>query len=66
MVKAAKNYVCERCKREMAFIQECGYCSRKICRACEKSSATHSKTSRTAICKGCWTDLRKRTRYKSA
>ncbi len=66
MVRQAKNYVCDRCKRETPYVEECGYCMRKICRSCEKSSATHSKLSRTAICKSCWSDMRKRTKFKSA
>ena len=65
MVKQAKNYICERCKRETPFMEVCDYCSRKICRACEKAGATHSKILHTIICKGCWGDLRKRKKFKS-
>ena len=65
MVKPSKNYVCERCKKETPFIEPCDYCSRKICRSCEKAAATHSKILHTIICKSCWGDLRKRRKFKS-
>ena len=64
-MKPAKNYICELCKRETPYLEVCNYCNKKICRACEKAGATHTKILHTVICRSCWGDLKKRTRWKS-
>ena len=57
---------CERCGKAAYIIEPCDYCSRKICRACVKSSARESKIKRNVICKDCWGNIPKRRKYKSA
>ena len=58
--------LCERCGREAYKYNVCGYCSRKVCYDCLKSSKRVSKTEKAFICKDCWSDLKKRGKYKSA
>ncbi len=58
--------LCERCKREIYKYEVCNYCGRKIGYECVKSSRTVSKTIHLVICKDCWSDMKKRTAFKSA
>lgn len=58
--------ICERCGREVYFLEKCDYCGRKVCVGCEKSAKKLSRVRRIVICKDCWTDLRKRKAFKSA
>ena len=55
---------CERCGRETFKFNVCNTCSRKICYNCVKSSKRVTKTEKAFICKDCWSDLKKRTKYK--
>ncbi|MEK6923915.1 MAG: hypothetical protein AABW54_01595 [Candidatus Micrarchaeota archaeon] len=57
---------CERCGKDAYYAEECDYCNKKVCRNCHKASATASKTSRKVICKGCWSNMPKRKKFKSA
>jgi hypothetical protein len=56
---------CERCKNEMFKASKCDYCGRKICNNCIKSSERASKIVRLIICKSCWSNMPKRSAYKS-
>ncbi|MDE1856978.1 MAG: hypothetical protein KGH98_02730 [Candidatus Micrarchaeota archaeon] len=57
--------LCDRCKREIYRFETCDYCDRKICDACTKSTYRVQKTTRLAICKDCWSNLKKRTAFKN-
>lgn len=57
---------CGRCGDDAYYLEPCDYCKRIVCRNCQKSSLTASKTVRKVICKDCWGDIKKRTAYKSA
>ena len=56
---------CERCKNEVFKYETCNYCGRNICYSCTKSSQRPLKTSRLAICKDCWSNMKKRTAFKN-
>jgi hypothetical protein len=56
---------CDRCKEEFFRLDKCNSCNRKICNNCIKSTKNLSKTERVGICKDCWSDLKKRSKYKS-
>lgn len=57
---------CDRCSEEAHYLELCKYCSRHVCRKCQKSSARASKIERNVICKDCWGNLKKRRAFKSA
>ncbi len=57
---------CERCKKQVAKADRCNYCERLICESCKKSSKRASKTVKLFICKDCWSDMKKRKKFKSA
>lgn len=57
---------CQRCNKEAHYLEKCNYCERQVCRTCVKSSRRPIKIERIVICKDCWSDLRKRKKYKSA
>ncbi len=57
---------CGRCGKDAYYLEECNYCKREVCRNCQKSSLTASKTVRLVICKDCWGDTKKRREFKSA
>jgi len=48
------------------MLEKCEYCNRQVDRRCVKSSRKPIKTVRIVICKDCWSDLKKRSQYKSA
>ena len=56
---------CERCKRETYKPERCNYCKRMICNLCTKSSSRYRKTTRLIICKDCWSNMKKRSAFKS-
>ncbi len=58
--------LCERCGRDVHKHLICNSCNRKICNDCIKSSKRISVTEKAVICKDCWSDLKKRGKYKSA
>lgn len=55
---------CKRCGKQTAKFQNCGYCKMKICYSCIKNSK-RKKIGKRYICKTCWTDMKKRKKYKS-
>jgi hypothetical protein len=57
--------ICERCKRDIHKYDTCNYCSRKICFNCVKSQKKISATERAYICKDCWSNTKRRKKYKS-
>jgi len=57
--------ICERCGREVHFLEKCEYCNRKICASCVKSSKKLSRVRRIVICKDCWGEMEKRKAFKS-
>lgn len=59
-------HTCERCKKQTHKLDRCNYCERLMCEDCKKSSKRASKTKLAFICKDCWSDLAKRTKFKSA
>jgi hypothetical protein len=59
------TFLCERCKREIFKNEFCNYCGRKICSSCTKSAQTATKIVRLAICKDCWSDMKRRKAYKN-
>lgn len=56
---------CERCKREDYKFEQCNYCGRSVCIACEKASQRASKLNRLVICRSCWSDMGRRKAYKN-
>jgi len=56
---------CERCKEEIYKLDKCNFCDRNICRLCIKSQKKLSKIVSSMICKDCWSDMKKRSKYKS-
>ena len=57
--------MCERCKDEVHFVQIDQFCNRMICNNCMKASKNPLKTKHVAICKDCWSDMKKRHSYKT-
>jgi len=58
--------ICERCSKETHAVEQCEYCNKKVCVACEKSAKKLSRTKRIVICKDCWSDMKKRKAFKAA
>lgn len=58
--------LCENCGSEMHKKEVCNYCKKNICFDCVKSSRKVSKTMRVVICGRCWSDIDKRSAFKSA
>lgn len=56
--------LCEKCSEPVHNPEKCDYCEKILCRSCVKSSKNPKKTTRTVICKACWGDMGKRTKYK--
>ncbi len=57
--------LCERCGKEIHKNVSCGYCNKKICYSCLKSSKRVTKVEKAFICKDCWSNMKKRKKYKS-
>ena len=57
--------LCERCKKEIFKYEECNYCKRKICHNCMKVSQKVSKIQRLVMCKDCWGNIEKRTKFRN-
>ncbi len=57
--------ICERCSNEIYKYDVCNYCNRKVCFSCVKSQKKISPTERAYICKDCWSNLKRRKKYKS-
>jgi len=57
--------MCERCKKEVHFVEKDMFCDRTICINCTKSSKKPEKTKHVVICKDCWSNLPKRGKFKS-
>jgi hypothetical protein len=55
---------CARCGNQTAKLQKCDYCDRKICYSCIKSSK-RKRVGKRYICKSCWSNITKRSIYKS-
>jgi len=58
--------MCERCSGETHEPEKCMGCGKKLCRNCVKSLKKLHKLERIAICKTCWSDMGKRSKFKSA
>ncbi|MGV8176317.1 MAG: hypothetical protein ACP5NX_00770 [Candidatus Bilamarchaeaceae archaeon] len=66
MLKSDYMMSCERCGEQTVKLDKCGYCSKMICRKCLKSgNKTHEAKKKRSICKTCWGDIGKRTKFKS-
>ena len=57
---------CERCGKQTAKINKCDYCTKNLCYDCVKSSKKMTKVKALFICKNCWSNMKSRTKYKSA
>ncbi len=57
---------CGRCGKDAYYMEACSGCTRMVCRDCQKSSLTASKTKRLVLCKDCWGDIKKRKKFLSA
>jgi hypothetical protein len=57
--------ICERCKNDIHKYDICNYCNRKICFNCVKSQKKINATDRAYICKDCWSNMKRRKKYKS-
>lgn len=58
--------VCERCGKQTAKLEACKYCNKMCCASCEKSSKKPNRLVKLIICKNCWGNLDKRSKFKSA
>ena len=47
------------------MLEKCNSCGKMVCQACEKSAKRVKKVTRYVICKDCWTDLKKRAKFKA-
>ena len=56
---------CGRCGTQSAKLAKCDYCNLNICNSCIKSQK-RKKIDHRRICKGCWSNMAKRSAYKSA
>jgi hypothetical protein len=56
---------CGRCGSQSAKLLKCDYCTGNMCNSCIRSSK-RKKIDHRRICKGCWTDMRKRNTFKGA
>jgi hypothetical protein len=45
--------------------EKCNSCGKLVCESCEKSAKRLKKVSRAVICKDCWGNLAKRSRFKA-
>ncbi len=59
-------YACERCKKLNPKMEKCDYCNRLVCESCTKSSKRSEKTKKLFICKDCWSNMVRRSKFKSA
>ena len=57
--------ICERCSGQEYTLEKCNSCSKMVCEACKKSAKRVKKVTRYVICKDCWTDLKKRSKFKA-
>ncbi|MEW6035983.1 MAG: hypothetical protein AB1529_05195 [Candidatus Micrarchaeota archaeon] len=57
--------MCGRCGNQTAKLAKCDYCARGICSSCVKS-AKRKKIDHRYICKSCWSNINKRSMFKSA
>jgi len=57
---------CERCGKEAHYREKCNSCNKYVCRSCNKSSKSASKTERLIICKDCWGKIPKRRVWEQA
>jgi len=55
---------CTRCGNQTAKLDRCDYCNRVICFPCIKSQK-RKKIGHRIICKSCWSNINKRSMYKS-
>ncbi|MEM3031152.1 MAG: hypothetical protein QXH27_05460 [Candidatus Micrarchaeia archaeon] len=58
--------ICERCSEPTFNPEKCNYCSRMVCRSCEKSAKRVGRVKRLVICKDCWNNLSRRKAFKSS
>ncbi|HSB46780.1 MAG TPA: hypothetical protein VLD37_02115 [Candidatus Bilamarchaeum sp.] len=56
---------CAKCGNQTAKIFKCNYCDRNLCVSCVKSQK-RKKIGHRVICKGCWSNIARRSMYKSA
>jgi hypothetical protein len=56
---------CEKCGNQTAKLVRCDYCARRICNLCVRSQK-RKKIDHRYICKNCWSNVNKRSMYKSA
>ncbi len=57
--------ICERCSNQIYMVEKCDYCGKMVCESCEKSAKRLKKVVRTVICKDCWGNLPKRSKFKA-
>ena len=57
--------ICERCSGQEYTLEKCNSCSRMVCESCKKSAKRVKKVTRYVICRDCWTDMKKRAKFKA-
>ena len=57
--------ICERCSGQEYMLEKCNSCSKMVCESCKKSAKRIKKVARVVICKDCWTDMKKRSKFKA-
>jgi len=57
--------ICERCSGQEYTLEKCNSCSKMVCESCKKSAKRVKKVTRYVICRDCWTDMKKRAKFKA-
>ena len=57
--------ICERCSSQCYTFEKCNSCGKMVCEACKKSAKRCKKVVRYVICKDCWGNMGKRSKFKA-
>ena len=57
--------ICERCSIPCHMIEKCDSCGKMACQLCVKSAKRLKKVRRVVICKDCWGNIGKRSKFKA-
>jgi len=63
--KIGDGLICERCSSQVYMVEKCNSCGKMVCQSCVKSAKRLKKVSRVVICRDCWGDMKKRSKFKA-